>query len=66
MVGTNIPLDGQPYLVVGIVGRNFVTEPAGDLWLPYQFDVTSQDMAHYFVVGARLKSASRHKWRTRS
>ena len=56
MVGTNIPLDGQPYLVVGIVGRNFVTEPAGDLWLPYQFDVTSQDMAHYFVVGARLKS----------
>lgn len=56
IVGTNIQLDGQPYLVVGIIGRNFVTEPAGDLWLPYQFDLTSQDMANYFVVGARLKS----------
>jgi putative ABC transport system permease protein len=55
VVGTNIHLDGQPYLVVGIVGRSFVTEPAGDLWLPFQFDLTSQDMAHYFVAAARLQ-----------
>ena len=55
VVGTNIHIDGQPYLVVGIVGRNFVTEPEGDLWLPFQFDLTSQDMAHYFGVVARLK-----------
>jgi putative ABC transport system permease protein len=55
MVGTNIHLDGQPYLVVGIIGRSFVTEPACDLWLPFQFDLTSQDMAHYFVAAARLK-----------
>jgi len=56
IVGTNIHLDGQPYLVVGIIGHNFVTEPAGDLWLPFQFDLTSQDMAHYFATAARLKS----------
>jgi len=55
IIGTNIQLDGQPYLVVGIMGRGFVTEPGGDLWLPYQFDLTSQDMANYFVVAARLK-----------
>jgi putative ABC transport system permease protein len=55
VVGTNIHIDGQPYLVIGVVGRNFVTEPAGDLWLPFQFDLNSQDMAHYFGVVARLK-----------
>ena len=55
IVGRNIQLDGQSYLVVGIIGRGFVTEPAGDLWLPFQFDLTTQDMANYFAVAARLK-----------
>jgi putative ABC transport system permease protein len=55
MVGTNIQLDGQPYLVVGVVGPKFVTETPSDLWLPYQFDLNSRDMAHYFQVAARLK-----------
>jgi putative ABC transport system permease protein len=55
VVGRTIQLDGQPYLVVGVIGRGFVTDPPGDLWLPYQFDLTSRDMAHYFTVAARLK-----------
>lgn len=55
IVGTNIQLDGQPYLVVGVVGPNFVTDAPADLWLPYQFDLNSRDMAHYFRVAARLK-----------
>ena len=55
IVGTSIQLDKQPYLVVGVIGRNFVTESTGDLWLPYQFDFNSQDMANYFAVAARLK-----------
>ena len=55
IVGSTIQLDGEPYLVVGVIGRSFVTEPPGDLWLPFQFDLTSQDMAHYFTVAARLK-----------
>ncbi|HKR31660.1 MAG TPA: ABC transporter permease [Terriglobales bacterium] len=56
IVGTNIQLDGQPYLVVGVVGPKFETETPADLWLPYQFDLNSHDMAHYFRVAARLKS----------
>jgi putative ABC transport system permease protein len=55
IVGTSIQLDGQPFLVVGVIGRNFVTESGGDLWLPYQFDLNSQDLANYFAVAARLK-----------
>ena len=55
IVGRSIQIDGAPYLVVGIIGKGFVTEAVGDLWLPFQFDLTSHDMAHYFAVAARLK-----------
>jgi len=55
ILGTNIQLDGQPYLVLGVVGPKFETETPTDLWLPYQFDLNSRDMAHYFRVAARLK-----------
>lgn len=55
VVGSNIQLDGQPYLIVGIVGRGFVTDTPADLWVPFQFDLNSQDMAHYFTVSARLR-----------
>ncbi len=55
IVGSSIQLDGQPYLVVGVLGKGFVTEAPADLWVPYQFDLGSQDMAHFFQVAARLK-----------
>ncbi|MGA9959171.1 MAG: ABC transporter permease, partial [Acidobacteriaceae bacterium] len=55
IVGSNIPLDGQPYLVVGVIGRGFVTDTPADLWVPFQFDLASQDMANYFTVSARLQ-----------
>jgi len=55
VVGSTMQLDGQPYLIVGVIGRNFVTDTPADLWVPFQFDLASQDMAHYFTVAARLK-----------
>ena len=56
IVGKNIQLNGQPYQGVGVIGRGFVTDNPADLWLPFQFELTSQDQAHYFGVIARLKS----------
>jgi putative ABC transport system permease protein len=55
VVGSTIQLDGQPYLIVGVIGRSFVTDTPADLWVPFQFDLTSQDMAHYFTAAARLR-----------
>ena len=55
VVGRTIQIDNQPYLIIGIIGKGFVTDPAGDLWLPFQFDLTSQNMAHFFLTAARLK-----------
>jgi putative ABC transport system permease protein len=55
MVGSTIQLDGQPYLVVGIIGPHFVTDTPADLWVPFQFDLNSQDMVTFFTVAARLR-----------
>jgi len=55
IVGSTIQLDGQPYLVVGIIGPGFVTDAPTDLWVPFQFDLNSKDMANFFTVSARLK-----------
>jgi putative ABC transport system permease protein len=55
IVGSTIQLDAQPYLVVGIIGPGFVTDTPTDLWVPFQFDLNSKDMANFFTVGARLK-----------
>jgi predicted permease len=55
IVGTTVQLDGQPYLIVGVIGRGFVTDTPADLWVPFQFDLNSQDMAHFFTAAARLK-----------
>jgi predicted permease len=55
IVGTTIQVNGEPYLVVGIIGKDFVTEVPTDLWLPFQFDLNTRDQAHYFVTAARLK-----------
>jgi putative ABC transport system permease protein len=55
LVGSSIQLNGQPYRVVGVVGPGFETDTPIDLWLPFQFDLNSKDVAQYFRVAARLK-----------
>ncbi len=55
IVGSTIQLDGQPYLVVVVIGKSFVTDTPTDLYLPFQFDLNTQDQAHYFMAAARLK-----------
>jgi putative ABC transport system permease protein len=56
IVGSTVQVDDQPWLVVGVIGREFVTDTPADLWIPFQFDLTSQEMAHNFNVAARLKA----------
>src|ERR1700752_5388702 len=55
IVGNNIQLNGQPYQVVGVIGCEFVKDNPADLWLPFQFEISSRGQAHYFGVIARLK-----------
>jgi predicted permease len=55
IVGSTIQLDGEPYLVVGVIGPGFVTDTPTDLWVPYQLNLNSKDMVTFFTVSARLK-----------
>jgi len=55
IVGRTIQLDGRPYLVVGVIGRSFVTDTPIDLWVPTQFDLNSHEMVINYVVTARLR-----------
>jgi predicted permease len=55
MVGSTIQIDGQPYLVVGVIGPGFQTDAPVDLWVPFQFDRNSKDMVFFFTATARLK-----------
>lgn len=55
IVGTSISLSGDPYTVVGVLGAKFETDPASDMWLPFQFDPNSQNQGHFFLAAGRLK-----------
>jgi putative ABC transport system permease protein len=55
IMGKAISLGNEPYTVVGVIGRDFQTDPVADLWLPFQFDPNSNDQAHYFMAAGRLK-----------
>ena len=48
-------LGNEPYTIVGVIGKSFVTDPPADLWLPFQFDPNSNDRATTFLVAGRLK-----------
>lgn len=55
IVGSTIQVDDQPWLIVGVIGRDFVSPAPVDLWIPFQFDLTSREMARNANLGARLK-----------
>ncbi|MGA8027232.1 MAG: ABC transporter permease [Bryobacteraceae bacterium] len=55
MIGKTIQLGGDPYVVIGIVGPSFNFDPPSDVWIPFQFDLNTNDQAHYFLAAGRLK-----------
>ena len=55
VVGKTIELGGDPYLVIGVLGATFHSDPPADVILPLQADPNSTDQSHYLVSTARLK-----------
>ena len=55
IVGQSLSLGNEPYTIVGVIGKDFVSDPASRIWLPFQFDPASTDMNHFFHVAGMLK-----------
>ena len=58
MLGKSVTLSGNPYTVVGVVGREFDVRdfgPAPEVWIPFQLDPNTADQGHYFMAVGRLK-----------
>jgi len=55
IVGKWIPLGNEPYTIVGVIGKEFFSDPDADIWLPFQFEPESTNGNQYFQAAARLK-----------
>jgi putative ABC transport system permease protein len=66
LVGHNLTLNGEPYMVVGVMPASFNPDSYGELWLPSRWGVPAHPLrtyedprpvrdSHYIDVWARLK-----------
>lgn len=56
IINRTIDLGGEPYVVIGVLGPTFSSDPKSDIWLPLKPDPNSIDQGHYLRATARLKS----------
>jgi putative ABC transport system permease protein len=58
VLGRSLSLGGEPYTIVGVLGRFDFADLGGDpqVWLPFQLDPSTTDQGHYFRVAGRLKA----------
>ncbi len=62
ITGKVISLGNEPYTIVGVIGQEFFSDPEADVWLPFQFDPTSNNMNQSFQVAGRLRARG-YAWR---
>jgi putative ABC transport system permease protein len=55
IVGQSLSLSDEPYTIVGVLGRDFSSEPEADIWIPFQFEANSINQGHFFLAAAMLK-----------
>src|SRR5206468_6871810 len=48
-------LGGEPYTIIGVLGKDFATDPASDIWIPFQFEPNSTNQGHFFMGAGMLK-----------
>jgi predicted permease len=55
IVGSSLLLGNEPYTIVGVLGRDFASDPEADIWLPFQFEPVSENQGHFFQAAGMLK-----------
>jgi putative ABC transport system permease protein len=55
VIGTALSLGNEPYTIIGVLGKEFRTDPEADLFVPFQFEPYSTNQGHYFLAAGKLK-----------
>lgn len=55
VLGKSLSLGNEPYTIIGVIGKQFLADPAADIWIPFQFEPVSSDMNNYFHVAGMLR-----------
>jgi predicted permease len=55
VVGKSLSLGNEPYTIVGVLGKQFVSDPEADIWVPFQFEPNSTNQGHFFMAAGMLK-----------
>jgi predicted permease len=55
IIGKSLSLGNEPYTILGVIGKDFLSDPEADVWLPFQFEPISNNMNHFFQAAALLK-----------
>ncbi|HUA92707.1 MAG TPA: ABC transporter permease [Terracidiphilus sp.] len=55
VIGTALSLGNEPYTIIGVIGRDFSSDPEADIWLPFQFEPNSTNQGHFFQAVGMLK-----------
>jgi predicted permease len=55
VIGKTLSLSGEPFTIVGVLEKRFISDQEADLWVPFQFDPNSTDQGHFFGVSGRLR-----------
>jgi putative ABC transport system permease protein len=55
IVGKPIILSGEQYVVLGVLPKDYQSDPPTDLYLPAQFDPNSTNQGHIYYVAGRLR-----------
>src|SRR5687768_3508478 len=57
VVGTAMPINGEPHTIVGVLDELDFNEFGANpqVWIPFRFDPNTADQAHYFRVAGRLR-----------
>ena len=55
IVGSPLSLGGEQFTIVGVIGKDFQSDPQADIWLPFQFEPNSTNQGHFFQAVGMLK-----------
>ena len=54
-IGKALSLGDEPYTIVGVLGKEFLSDPEADIWMPFQFEPNSTNQGHFFQAAGMLK-----------